>query len=164
MLCLLLCATDNNIMQYRILFGIVALSACISPTSLAAIYKWVDENGEVVYSETRPPQQTEYERIRTTPPPSADPEAALQKLREQSTELEQRRETQRQDRQIQQQTTELEQQRAKNCAQLRKNLSVLEQNNRVREQQANGEYVFLTEDQRQAKIQGTRERIAAECQ
>ena len=55
----------------------------LAPAVAAQVYKWTDSHGTVHYSETPPPQGTQYKRIDTngmeqpaTPAPAAAPRAA----------------------------------------------------------------------------------------
>ena len=51
------------------------------------IYKWVDENGEIHYSQKLPPGH-EGEKMRGAPPPADDPEAIRSNISEQLDTLE----------------------------------------------------------------------------
>jgi hypothetical protein len=51
----------------------VCAAACAALPAMAAMYKWVDENGRVVYGDT-PPPGAKAEKITVTTPP-ADPNA-----------------------------------------------------------------------------------------
>ncbi|MDT8409301.1 MAG: DUF4124 domain-containing protein [Wenzhouxiangellaceae bacterium] len=48
------------------LFLLILLLNCISPVLAQNIYKWVDDNGEVHYSQTLPPERVESEHDRLT--------------------------------------------------------------------------------------------------
>lgn len=55
---------------------LIALLLACGTTPAAGLYKWVDENGKVVYSDTPPPPSAkEFKKISGAPPP-ADPGAA----------------------------------------------------------------------------------------
>ena len=59
----------------------VALAFALAPAiGAATVYKWVDANGKVVYSDQPPPANTKSEVVRPVPPP-ANP-AAAQELSE----------------------------------------------------------------------------------
>ncbi len=68
---------------------------CAGNALAAGLYKWVDENGKVVYSDTPPPASAKESKALAAPPPPADPGAAksledrrqkLQKSRENEAE------------------------------------------------------------------------------
>ena len=59
----------------------LAFLACLivlTPPAMAEMYKWVDENGNVHYTQERPPPGTKGETIK--PPPPVDSEAAQKQL------------------------------------------------------------------------------------
>ena len=68
-----------------VIFG--ALAAAAGSVSMAAMYKWVDENGRVVYGDT-PPAGVKAERM-STGTPAADP-AAVRDLANKDTEIKKR--------------------------------------------------------------------------
>ncbi|WP_082030742.1 DUF4124 domain-containing protein [Thiolapillus brandeum] len=43
----------------------------MSGVALAGVYRWVDENGKVVYSQTPPPESVKSEKIEVNAPPPA---------------------------------------------------------------------------------------------
>lgn len=54
----------------------LALALLVVPlTSAATVYKWIDANGRVVYSDQPPPANVKTEVVKPAPPP-ANPEAA----------------------------------------------------------------------------------------
>jgi Skp family chaperone for outer membrane proteins len=55
--------------------GLAAVLAIIAPTAAAALYKWTDANGRVVYSDQPPTGNVKVEAI-NAPPPPANPNAA----------------------------------------------------------------------------------------
>ncbi len=59
----------------------VVLAAAMPLSAMAALYKWTDANGVVQYSATPPPTGVEFETIRGAPPPSQDPDEAMEELR-----------------------------------------------------------------------------------
>jgi hypothetical protein len=67
--------------------AVLALAAVATPAA-AAMYKWVDANGRVVYSDQPPPANVKSEIVKPPPPPS-NPRAA-QELEEQELSNKQR--------------------------------------------------------------------------
>lgn len=53
----------------------VLLSSLVAGPAVAALYKWVDANGKVVYSDQPPPGNVQTEILKPPPPP-ANPNAA----------------------------------------------------------------------------------------
>lgn len=69
--------------QSRLVFGSIALASLIGLAGLtqpvgAEMYKWVDENGNVHYTQERPPPGVQGQTIK--PPPTVDSEAAQKQL------------------------------------------------------------------------------------
>jgi hypothetical protein len=129
----------------------------------AAIYKWVDENGQTVYSETPPPRGTSATRLKDAPPPPVDPNEAMNSLRSRADAFEKRQEERSNAENETQQSAEREKQTRENCERLRKNLETLSNNPQVREKTGEDDYRVVPEEERQARIQETRERIQKEC-
>ncbi len=131
--------------------------------SEAALYKWVNENGEVVYSDKPPPRNVETQKIKPPPRPSVNPEAAMQQLRDRANSFEERRQKRGEAEQEQKQAAAQATQKQQRCDKLREKLSFLTINNRVGEKNADGEVSLLNEDQRQQKISKTRALIQKDC-
>lgn len=71
---------------FSLLLGVLLLAA---PYARAELYKWVDEAGNVVYTD-KPPPDAKVEVI--PPPPPVDSESALKALEESQLKLDERRE------------------------------------------------------------------------
>lgn len=52
------------------------LALCLAAPVSAQLYKWVDANGKVQYSDKPPPSNVKTERLREPPPPPAPPAAS----------------------------------------------------------------------------------------
>src|SRR5216117_1698240 len=63
--------------------GVLVAAFFHAATGAAALYKWVDANGRVVYSDQPPPGNVKSEIVKPPPPP-ANPEAAKELADEQS--------------------------------------------------------------------------------
>ena len=60
---------------YRLLLGMLALAAACADPASAALYKWTDAQGRIVYSDQPPAANVKTEQLRA-PPPAANPNAA----------------------------------------------------------------------------------------
>jgi hypothetical protein len=150
-----------------------SLSRAILPIALsisgitaleAGAYRWVDENGVTIYSQTPPPGQVETETIAPPPPPPADPNETWENLNRQWQEM-QDREDARMDRK-EQATKDQERQeaRATNCEAARHNLKGLAEGRfRIRIKEPDGGYRVLPAEERQAKIEKAQEMIRENC-
>lgn len=128
----------------------------------AAMYKWVDENGETHYSQYPPPDR-DYEALEPPPPPASDAGQAQQELEG----LLQRQDEERQARQTaEEEAAAAEQQaeqRQKACAAARHNLEILTTGGRKRITGPDGVARYLPEEERQAKIAEAQKQIEEYC-
>ena len=96
-----------------------------APLSLAGgIYKWIDENGQVQYTQT-PPPNIPAERMKGAPPPADDPEAVRGDLQRQLDALDEQRAQRDEAFAEQKQKEETARIKKQNCETARKNLAKL---------------------------------------
>jgi hypothetical protein len=142
-------------MRFRFLAGGLLLALC-GNVMAAQVYKWVDAQG-VTHFGAQPPQGQQVETVNTvtapaksaaTPQPPAQEEADA----DQSSI----------DRKVKQQVAAQEAERKRYCETMRTNLAQLQNNPRVRVED-NGETRRLTEEERQSRINETRDKIAENC-
>ena len=145
------------------------LSAClVVPVGLAsaALYKWTDENGIVVYSQT-PPPSGQAKVIRTAPGPDLEQRRqaaeALRSTVEQTQDAATARAQAREEKKQQQAQDNALQTRAKSCEIARKNLATLENLGLGRLRMPDGQTVFLSAEERAARMQETRTQIEQFC-
>ena len=130
--------------------------------SSAQTFRWVDENGVVSYSQT-PPPSGKAETVEIRPTPQQDPGAAKARLNRLRQQLEDREEDRQLARESQQKTAAESAKREKNCQAARDNLRNLEGLGNRLLHTSNGEYVRLTEDERQTRMQTARDNIKSYC-
>ncbi|MGY8818817.1 MAG: DUF4124 domain-containing protein [Pseudomonadales bacterium] len=142
-------------MRLTILAGglLLALSSSIMA---GQVYKWVDAEG-VTHFGAQPPQGQPAETLNTAVAPSK-PAVTESATLEQSGEPEQRDI----DRKVKQQVAEQEAERQRYCTTLRTNLAQLQNNPRVRVEEEGGNR-RLNEEERQARIGETKQKIADNC-
>lgn len=132
------------------------LIALSSSVMAGQIYKWVDAQG-VTHFGAQPPQGQAVETLNTAaPPPKQKPAAPVEA--ETSGEAEQ----QDIERQVKKQVAEEKARRQQYCTTLRTNLAQLQNNPRVRVEE-NGEVRRLDEEERQARILESQQKIAETC-
>jgi chromosome segregation ATPase len=139
-----------------------SLFIAISGTCNAEIYSWKDENGVVIYSQT-PPPDTNAEQVKLkdqSTPSSASPQTRLDRLR-------QRLEDSREDRELaKKEKKELHKKNQilkKNCQTARANLKKLEGLGKRLLRTPDGEYLRLTEEERQSRIKQAKQQIKENC-
>lgn len=134
---------------------------CFSIASQGAIYKWVDEDGVTQFSQF-PPSQQEAERVRGAPPPASDPAVTRERLRERLEASDERRAAEAGQREEQAAEQEHQALRQRNCEAARHNLEVL-QRGRPRVLTETGESTFLTDEQRQERLEAARRAAQENC-
>lgn len=132
-------------------------------SSYADVYKWIDEDGQVHYSQQPPPGQ-QAEMIKAPPPPAIDPAKAQQEIdtliKQQSSD-----EQTHEDKNIQsQKEQERDNQLEKNCHAAKQNLQAYQDNPGRRLIDNDGNVTRPTEEQRQQKIKEAQQKIKEFCQ
>lgn len=129
--------------------------------AFSAMYKWVDDEGNTVYSQTPPPAGISASKMRPPPPP-ADPNA-----QKQLNQLKQRLEDAQEDRDLarskRESHTREQDRRAENCRRAKANMQQIEQRSRQLEHDGKGHYQRLTPTQKAARIAEYQEVIAKDC-
>jgi hypothetical protein len=137
----------------------------LQTATASSLYKWVDENGNIVYSQTMPPpgakvlQQPRIRGLRTPPPPAESDNAPQQAQPATSTisassEAEPSRNL----------TEDQQEQYREYCQNLSKNLELLKQPKRVYVGTEDGGRHYLSDEEREEKIRSTNEKITKHCQ
>jgi len=131
--------------------------------SSADVYKWIDKDGQVHYSQQLPPGQ-QADLVKTPPPPAIDPAKAQQEV---DTLIEQQNaeEQVREEKNIQaKKEREIANQLEKNCQAAKKNLQAYEDNPGRRLMDSDGNVTRPTEEQRQQKIRESEQKVQQFCQ
>ncbi len=148
-----------------ILLAVTAALALTTAQVLAKMYRWTDDQGNVVYSQTPPPDDRPVKSIAPPPPPTDNPgeiQKETLKLQEQLDNLARERKEKKQQ---QRQAKEEKKAKAKNCSLARQNLKAIE------EKPPNtlwglpdGSYKRFTMEERQKKIDAMNKIIKENCQ
>ncbi|MEJ2576612.1 MAG: DUF4124 domain-containing protein, partial [Gammaproteobacteria bacterium] len=107
--------------------GVLLLTAGGAATAHAEeakTYRWVEEPGDVVYSQLPPPPGVEAEVVPPPPPPAEPPEQAIQELPEQQQQLEDLREDREIAREKAVEEAKQAQSRSQGCAAAEQNVRV----------------------------------------
>ena len=130
----------------------------------AEVYRWVDENGVTIYSQTPPLGQVEAESITTPPPPPTDPNETWEDLNRQWQEMQDREDARKDQKEEAAKEAKNQAARAKNCRAAQYNLQRLVGGRfRMRIREPDGGYRFLPPEERQAKIERARQMISENC-
>lgn len=137
------------------------LGLCLAAGAGAEIYKWVDEDGNVVYSENPPAGDTQVETI--TESPKVRSEKALQSLRNLKIKNQKTDRAKEEQVEARQQTAEEKRVRAENCGRAREMLASFNTRPTVQLVQPDGSRVRATEEQRQQRIAEAQSMIDEFC-
>ncbi len=144
-----------------------SLLTLLSTTSLAAIYKWVDAEGNVHYGQQRPANASA-ERMRV--PEHAPVDTSTYKrpgfnsgTNTSSTNTkEAEKNTAEEDEEVKETKAE-KKQRLANCKQIRDNLAIMESRGRIRSKDKDGNTTYLSEEEKQARMKKSRDTLAKSC-
>lgn len=145
--------TTLRIFITTLLFGLIMASA-----NAATTYKWLDENGNVVYSQ-QPPEEGPYETIKTKKSPSSSSAPAPSSSF--TTEVKEEAEETELDNKVQQEVAKSEKLRADNCKAAQNNLETYTVYRRIKNDQ--GEIIRLDDDERAKRIQEAKDAIKEFC-
>lgn len=138
----------------------------VCTTAQAAIYRWVDDQGVVHYTETPPPagNQDRGQRMRTLGAPTGAVEQGRQRSEAVKQQLEaiqtQRQETTKEQAQQQAEATR----RASSCSAARENLAKLQIQTNRRVRDAEGNVTVMTEEERAKHIDEAHQVIEKNCE
>jgi len=142
---------------------ILMVAASLACASLAAkTYRWVDENGVTVYSQSPPPSGAATE-IKPPPPPAISPEEAWRKLNAQKQRLEDLREDRELKRQAVNEKKAEDDRLKRNCEAAKRNLAGYIARPHARQKGADGVYRYITEEARQERMKEAKEQIKENC-
>ena len=135
---------------------IIALA--LSAAAPAALYKWVDKDGNVTYSERKPPDaQAEEVKLRGVPAVSND------EAQERLDSVKDKADTVRKDREFKKnyasETSEREARLKENCEIARENRRILETASRIKDAEGN----YVVDEAREARLAQTNKEIEDNC-
>jgi len=138
------------------------LALLVTATAQAEIYRWVDENGVTVYSEIPPPDGAA-DTVKTAPAPSETPKETQQQLEADMQKLEDYREDKELAAERKQKEELSKQLDEENCRNAKTNLDNLIAAAQRLVRMPDGNYVRLTEEQRQQRMEDARKNIDEYC-
>jgi hypothetical protein len=120
--------------------GFAVATLLVAPASLAALYKWIDENGRVVYGDT-PPAGVKADRLSASAPP-ADP-GAVRDMASKDAEIRKRQQQRADDDAKADKDRADANWRRSQCQQARNNILSLRSGGNIYRYNEKGERVFL---------------------
>ncbi|MGH8468666.1 MAG: DUF4124 domain-containing protein [Gammaproteobacteria bacterium] len=134
--------------------------ALASPGLLAEMYKWIDDEGQVQYSQSPPPGRPA-QAIK--PPPKVDSKTAREKLKQQLQDFELRGDKRQEQAEADQKTKEEAGEQKAACEAARERLASLSGKPRILQYAEDGSSKRLTEEERQAAIDEARKKVEKHC-
>ncbi|MGH8507591.1 MAG: DUF4124 domain-containing protein [Gammaproteobacteria bacterium] len=144
----------------RMLLCVTLGVALASPGLRAEMYKWVDDQGQVQYSQSPPPGRPS-QTIK--PPPKVDSKAAREKLKQQLQDFELRSDKRQEQAETDQKKDTEAAERKAACEAARDKLTRLESNPRILRVDKDESRTRLTEEERQAAIVEARKKVEEHC-
>jgi hypothetical protein len=139
----------------------LVLTATLSHAT--GIYKWIDDDGQVHYSQTPPPNKPA-ELIQGAPPPANDPAAVSEDLQRQLDAFDERRAQRDEAFAEQKHKDEVARTKKQNCETARKNLANLRRGGNNAYMTPEGEVIRLTDDDRAKHIEDAKQGIRDNCE
>ena len=145
----------------KVLPAAVLIGMCL-PAFAAGVYKWVDEDGVVHYSDKKPDHQSSQQlNVRTAPAPGAQDRPSAQ---EQNKALTDKQEVEKLRQQQATETAQAEARQSERCDAVKKNLETLSTTARIREKGDNGELRYLTPEEILDRKKQSQSILDNECQ
>lgn len=160
------CKHGNTRVRSRIRLGMVlaailALAAMAVPAA-AAMYKWVDANGNVVYSDQPPPANVKSEVVKPPPPPT-NPNAA-QELEEKEVSIKQREKKRAEETKAADKARETSQKRREVCVLALGQIKALQQKDElIYRFNEKGEKVYYTDEMRREEFERQQQLARENC-
>ncbi|MFO1430119.1 MAG: DUF4124 domain-containing protein [Candidatus Competibacteraceae bacterium] len=148
-------------MLKRIVLALLLPVCSVSAYAGGAVYKWVDEQGNVQYRDTPPPAGASYQIIQR-PPAGQVPQTTISEPPKKPEAADKVRQAQP----SQPETTsaeDLEARRATVCKQAQANLEILTKSSHPIRTEADGTEIVLTEAQRQEEIKKNQKYVQEYC-
>ena len=134
--------------------------AALTPRAMAEMYKWVDENGRVQYTQERPPPGIKGDTIK--PPPPVDSEAAAKQLEAREELLKDAREGREKTAEDAKVAADDKAFNEENCRRVKQTVAAYQVPNAL-VQQPDGSRKRYTEDERQKGLSDAEARVKEFC-
>lgn len=130
------------------------------PVPAREVYRWVDEEGVIHYTQ-HPPANRSWDRLDATPRPADDPRESRAETEELLESASERAYRERLEREEAERLRQSRAERAAWCPQARRQLQALRNRGRVRQEEEG--YRLMTDEERQAEARALQEKIERRC-
>ncbi|NJN39716.1 MAG: DUF4124 domain-containing protein [Gammaproteobacteria bacterium] len=143
--------------------------ACLAAPAQAQLYKWVDSNGRVQYSDRKPPDGKQSQEVKSTvsavgsQPIGAGPSSEGKTAAEVDKELQKQRQELAKSQQKQQQSAAEQKQKADSCSAAQRNLAGLQSGQRIARFDLNGEKSYLDDSGRARETELAQKQVDQYC-
>jgi hypothetical protein len=136
----------------------------LSASAGAGVYRWVDDSGSVVYSQTPPPDGRPSTAVAPPAVPSSSAEAEQQQLKDRLKQADEARSQQQEAQKKQAEADTKDAERKRNCDAARQNLELIQNRPpQTRFRMPDGEYRRFTDEEREAELKRAREYVEKNC-
>jgi hypothetical protein len=149
-------------MKSNLIIACTVISLVWFVSATARSYRWVDENGVTIYSQS-PPPSGKATIIKSPPPTNADPDETMKKLKARLDAMEEARKKESEANDKKSSAEKSAEIKKKNCETSKKNLATLEQSPRVKLKTDDGNYKMLPDEERKAEIEKAKQGIEKYC-
>ncbi|HEX5056114.1 MAG TPA: DUF4124 domain-containing protein [Gammaproteobacteria bacterium] len=151
-------------MRYPLLPALLCALMTTALTAHSATYKYTDENGETVYSQSPPPSGAQGAEKLKTPQRRSANDSTGQKTKDAAAAFNERREERKTAEEDQKKMQKAEADRKKQCEQMRQDVETLTTKPVVRRaSEDGGEPAVLTAEEREAEVKELRESLKKNC-
>lgn len=146
-------------------FGLAVLLGlgCVA-TAHGEIYRWVDAEGQVHYSQSLPPTGAAVEKVQGASKPAVAPDTAQKALQEQVEKVDTQKQKTVEAKDLEGKVKEEIEKRKKNCEVARTNLQTLENLGGRKIQDSEGKVIRLSEEDRQKRLTEAQQQIKDWCE
>jgi Skp family chaperone for outer membrane proteins len=142
----------------------VILSAVLSTAASASVYRWVDADGQVHYSQFKPAGVTATEQNKPNTNQGPNPEEAKKRLEELRAKLQENINDREKAKKEQAEAKEDKERRKENCEKAKELVRNYEDNGRVYKTLENGERYWYTETERADLIKSSKDQVKKYCE
>lgn len=150
-------------MKTTLLLSTIVVGTLGIVTAQAEMYRYVDESGQVIYSQFKPDNTDQISTVKPPPPPPSTAAESRQQLNDTlGREQDARQDAEKQAEADEKSQQEIERNR-KNCEAARNNLKVLQDGSGYQRIMKDGKEVKFDDSQRQAEIRKAQDMIQKSC-
>jgi hypothetical protein len=142
---------------------LLALTGTTPAIGQDQVYKWIDDIGETHYTQL-PPADREYEVMKQAAAPAEDPGKIRANLNEQAKTMDKQQKEKAEAVKDAEQWARIQKLRRENCAIAKQNLANLQQGGQKLIKTGDGQYIRLTDEDRQQRIDTANQQIEENCE